>query len=350
VTPPLRAAGLLALLSAALSGCAGLVLANRIVQAPNRNGAPRMVRDPKAAELFGRTYAQAWRVRVGPPPAELSVAVIEPGNYELKEDIKLTNNPDGSGRMDYSINWAFLAPDSPKMKARATLVLLHGVLVSKEYMLHWAIYLAQKGYRTVIVDLRGHGASTGKWITYGAVERTDMRQVLDELRRRGLANGSVGVLGVSYGAAVALDWAAIDARVGSVVVLEPFSDARKAIVEFSRGYDAKDVKGITDAQFASAELEASRIAGFKWEDADDMRSIRRLRVPVLIFHGRKDTWIPPAHSDRLMAAAPPGSRLRILPNDNHLTLSTRLDPIAPEVAEWFGDHLGERAAPDGAGR
>jgi pimeloyl-ACP methyl ester carboxylesterase len=349
VTTSLRAAGLLVLLAAGLSACADAVLARRIVQAPNKGGPPRIVRDPKTAELFARTYSQAWRVRVGPPEAELAVALVEPGNYALKENFKVTDNPDGSGKLEYSLNWTFPAPDAPKARPKATVVLLHGILVSKEYMVHWALYLGQKGYRTVLVDLRGHGGSTGNWITFGAVERNDMRQVLDELQRRGLADGPVGVLGVSYGAAVAIDWAAIDPRVGSLVLLEPFSDPRKAIVEFSRGYAAKESKGISDAQFASAEARASLMARFSWEDADDLRSIRLLRMPVLIFHGGKDTWVPLAHSERLMAAAPPGSRLRVLPDDNHLTLSTRLDPIAPEVAEWLDSHLGGRPAPPGAG-
>jgi len=327
----------------ALSGCASAVLARRMVQAPNANGAPRMVRDPKMAEILKRTYSQEMLVPVGPPGAVLSVAVLEPGDYGMKHELRLMNKPDGSGQATYNFNWQFPNPGAPRVSPKATIVILHGILVSKEYMIHWAIYLAQKGYRTVIVDLRGHGASTGRFVTFGAVERTDMRQVLDELSRRGLVAGPVGVLGVSYGAAVGLDWAAIDPRVGSVVALEPFSDPRRAIVQFTRGYMPEQVKGITDDQFASAEDQAAHIANFRWSDADVLRAVQGLRVPVLFYHGRDDTWIPPEHSVRLMAAAPAGSLLTILPDDNHMTLSVRLDPIAQQVATWFDAHLQARA-------
>jgi len=304
-----------------------------------------MLRDPKTAELFRRTYSQQLRVGVGPPPAELSVGVLEPGNYALKYDLQVKGDPAGGGSASYSINWQFPNPGGPRVKPRATIVLLHGILVTKEYMIHWAIYLAQMGYRTVVVDLRGHGQSTGNRITYGAVERVDLRQVLDELKRRGLADGPIGVLGVSYGAAVGLDWAAIDPRVGAVVALEAFSDPRRAIIEFSRGYMPGQVKGVTDSQFASAERQASRIADFGWADADVLGAVRQLRVPVLFYHGAKDTWIPPDHSEKLFAAAPKGSRLGVLPDDNHVILSIRLDPIAQEVAAWFDTHLQASPAP-----
>ena len=341
-----RIAILVGILGLALSGCATHILARKIVQAPNTQGA-RKPEDPKRVALFNSAYSQVFSVAVGPPAAHLSVAVVEPGDYDLKYSLELIPNPRGGGRANYKISWDALAPGAPGVRPKATLVLLHGILVNKEFMVHWALYLAQKGYRTVLVDLRGHGKSTGDWITFGSVEREDLKQVLNELRRRGLASGPVGALGVSYGAVMALDWAAIDPRVASIVALEPFSDPRKAIVEFSRSYAAEQVVGITDAQFASAEAEAAQLAHFKWADADVLDSVRRLRVPVLFYHGGQDTWIPPAHSERLMAVAPPGSRLQILPDDNHITLSIRLDPIAQDVAAWFDAHL--PAAPAHAG-
>jgi pimeloyl-ACP methyl ester carboxylesterase len=335
----LSRAAIVALLSLSLSGCVSTLLAKRIVQAPNRRGVPQMTKDPKAVESLAKTYAQTWRIRVGPPAAELAVAVVDPGDYQLKHQLDVKPNPAGSGSMNYNIGWQFRSAAAPAIKPKATIVLLHGIMVTKEYMIHWALYLAQQGYRTVLVDLRGHGRSTGEWITFGAIEAKDLKQVMDELQRRGLAAGRVGVLGVSYGAVVGLEWAALDLRVGTVVALEPYSNAQQAIREFSRGFYAQQMKGITDAQFASAEAKAAHLAGFTWADADVLRSIERLHAPVLFYHGEDDTWIPPAHSEKLMAVAPAGSRRVLLPEDNHLTLAVRLDPIAPEVTAWFDAHL-----------
>jgi pimeloyl-ACP methyl ester carboxylesterase len=344
----LSRAAILALLSLILSGCVSTLLAKRIVQAPNRRGVPQMTKDPKAVEFLAKTFAQTLRIPVGPPPAELAVAVVEPGDYQLKHQLDVKRNPDGSGSINYKIEWKFRPTDAPAIKPKATIVLLHGIMVTKEYMIHWALYLAQQGYRTVLVDLRGHGRSTGEWIAFGAIEAKDLKQVMDELQRRGLGEGPVGVLGVSYGAVVGLEWAALDPRVGTVVALEPYSNAQQAIMEFSRGFYAQQMKNIPDAQFASAEIGAAHLAGFKWADADVLRSVERLHAPVLFYHGKDDTWIPPTHSEKLMAVAPAGSRRVLLPDDNHLTLAVRLDPIAPEVTAWFDAHLATPAAADGA--
>ena len=335
----LSRAAVLVLLSLVLSGCVSSMLARRIVEAPNRAGVPPMTKDPKLVELLAKTFGQAWRLPVGPPAADLAIAVVEPGDYQLKHQLDVKRNPDGSGSMAYNITWQFRPADAPAIKPKATIVLLHGIMVSKEYMIHWALYLAQQGYRTVLVDLRGHGQSSGAWITFGAIETEDLKQVLNDLQRRGLAGERIGVLGVSYGAVMGLEWAALDPRVGSIVALEPYSNAQQAIMEFSRGFYAQQMKNITDAQFASAEIGAAHLAGFKWADADVLRSVERLHAPVLFYHGKEDTWIPPTHSEKLMAVAPAGSRRVLLPDDNHLTLAVRLDPIASEVTAWFDAHL-----------
>lgn len=80
-------------------------------------------------------------------------------------------------------------------------------------MLPWALRLAQDGWRCVLVDLRGHGKSTGRRIYFGTVETFDLAQLLDTLEARGEAQAPVKVLGESYGAALALRWAVADPRV-----------------------------------------------------------------------------------------------------------------------------------------
>ena len=51
------------------------------------------------------------------------------------------------------------------------------------------------GYRAVLVDLRGHGRSTGKYLTYGVQEAQDISQVIDALEQQQLIAGEIGVLG-----------------------------------------------------------------------------------------------------------------------------------------------------------
>jgi len=325
-----------------VSGCmTERALAKRIVRAPNQQGVPRTL---KQAATFGAQYLPHWRVPVGPPTAELAVAVVEPRDYHLRFELKEMPDPKNPEGHVMSVDFHFdLTPPPGETPApvtpKGTLVLLHGIMMNKESMLMpWGLYFAEKGYRVVIVDLRGHGGSTGNWIGYGAWEAADLRKVADDLQRRGLMTDRIGVFGISYGATMALQWAAQDQRVAAIVALAPFSDARRAIVEFARGVMPKLATKISDAQFAAAEERAAGLAGFAWSDTDLHGAMQKIHAPVLFYHGQVDDWVSPQHSAELMQLAPTGSRRRLLP-DNHLSLTFRFEPIGAQALAWFDAHV-----------
>jgi pimeloyl-ACP methyl ester carboxylesterase len=197
-----------------------------------------------------------------------------------------------------------------------------------------------------LVDLRGHGRSTGQWIGYGAFEAKDLSQVLDDLERKQLLAGKVGVIGVSYGASVGLQLAARDKRIATVVALEPFSDAQKAVVEFSRAVAGSYVKDWTAGDYSHALAKAASMAKFAWSDVDVLGAVERNPIPMLFFHGARDKMISPEHSQILKAHAAGRSGLLILPEDDHISLSKRLAPIAGGVAEWFDKTLAVTPKPD----
>ena len=217
-------------------------------------------------------------------------------------------------------------------------MLIHGYLADKRFVVPWAVRLAQAGYRCVLLDLRGHGQSTGKHIGFGAFEARDVSAVLDDLGRRGWDVSRVGLFGVSYGASVALLTAGRDPRVRAVVAFEPFSSAETAVPELMRSVFKKESAGITDAQFAAAHVKEARIAGFQWSDADIPAALSRTHAPVLFLHGEADLWLSPEHSRALARVAPPGSALVLVPRDNHVTLPLQIRPFERAVLDWFGAH------------
>jgi pimeloyl-ACP methyl ester carboxylesterase len=321
-----------------LCGCASAVLAPKIVTAPNKSQAQAgmFADNPEARVTLGQIYAQMLRVPVGPPSAEIAVGVIEPGDYHYEHTLSVQRNATPGPAYQVNTRWDSLAHNAPRIEPRGTIILLHGFWMNKNTILHWGIHLAQAGYRTIPVDLRGHGASTGSWVTFGAVETDDLKQLLDALQQRGLAGERIGVLGISYGASVALLWAARDPRVATVVALEPFSDARTAIRQYARAMLSPAVnRAISDRSIAAASARAARMAGFRWSDVDVMEAVDRATVPILFVHGEKDTVIPLEHSQRLQLRAPPGSRLITRPEEDHFSLSMQLDGISTDVVEWF---------------
>jgi pimeloyl-ACP methyl ester carboxylesterase len=81
----------------------------------------------------------------------------------------------------------------------------------------------------VLVDAVGHGASPGKWLSYGVFDAPALSQLLD---RAGLGTAPTGVMGISYGAATAIEWAGSEPRVA----------ARVAVERAYRGYGSRSDK------------------------------------------------------------------------------------------------------------
>jgi pimeloyl-ACP methyl ester carboxylesterase len=106
-----------------------------------------------------------------------------------------------------------------------------------------------------------------------------------------------------------------------------------------RGFAPKLASKLTDQTFAQAETRAAKIAGFRWQDVNVLDAMRRVKVPVLLFHGGRDDWIPPRHTELLAQAAPTGSRREVIPDDDHFSLMLRFDLVGPPALAWFDQQL-----------
>ena len=372
-------------------GCTTL-LSKDIVLAPNMKDERRQVGDAPDEQLADQFIARQVRVDVGPPRASLSAWIVEA--WSVTVDARLqerVTGPDGDdpafveqlrevyGRtkgerveltllngailepMEHSAaggnrklgyqfgmitSWRGMPRPNPRRRARlpkGTIFVLHGIGDRKDkvpYLL-WARVLAQAGYRAVLVDLRGHGRSTGRYMSYGVHESRDMRQLLDAFEEQGLVYGPVGVWGISYGGATAIQWAAIDSRVRAVVALEPFATLRAAVRDFAPvvlgGWSFLAPRPVLRA----ATNAAAALAGFDPDDASPLAAMPHVAGRVLLMHGTADRHLPPRHSERLHAAAPDRSELYLVEGDGHLTLWVRhLAEVRPRVTEFFDRHLG----------
>jgi len=329
---------LFALPAILLAGCVSTMLAQQVVAPPNKSGIKPIFWDSPVVARGPVAYAETWKIHMAEPPADIAVASVEPGDYGLQYDLRMSY-PEGRVPNIDSFN-AYWRPATKVVRRTepplGTIVLIHGYLMDKRFLVPWAVELAQAGYRCALVDLRGHGESTGQHIGFGAFEARDISAVIDDLGRRGWDVSHVGLFGVSYGASVALLTAGRDVRVRRVVAFEPFSSAERAVPELMRAVFTKQSKGITDAQFAAAHVKEARIAGFRWSDADIPAALAHTTAPVLFLHGEADHWLSPEHSRALAKVAPPGSELVIEPRDNHVTLPLQIKPLEQRVIDWFG--------------
>lgn len=295
----------------AAGGCVA-VAARLIAYAPNHGRGIDTNRPADMAKLRERGVREAFRVRVGPPEASLAVWIVEP-------------------------------PDSP----RGTILYLHGIFDNKGSLLPTARSHAQRGYRGVLIDSRGHGESTGEWLTYGAQEAADYSQLLDELQRRGLLAGKVGVYGCSYGAGVAVQFAARDERVAAAVVLAPFSSMREIVCARVRSLNLAWL--FNDATIDAAIARVAELAQFDPDQADGVAALRRRPVPLLVIHGERDRTIPCDQGARLAAADGPDSRFVLIRGATHDDWTDAgLAALWTESSAWFDRWIGRgRPGPPG---
>ncbi len=307
-----RAAGLVAVLLLAIAVLevrGQSPLAEIIASAPNRLNPWAAEANPlPPIERFLGVDQQFW-VKVGPPEASLSVSVVQP---RAKSPVP-----------------------------RGTILVIHGVLARSATMLPTARALANSGYRAVLVDLRGHGRSSGKYMTFGVQEAKDLSQVIDALERKGLVAGNLGVYGISYGATTSIHLAAADRRIRAVVAVEPFSTAREEVPHFGRVMVPGVGCMISDKTYQRSLDEAGRIAHYNPDDADAVKAITRTSARVLIVHGTNDWIVPHQQSERLHAAALDHSELVSVPWLGHVALW--VDPgghVASRATAWFDRWLG----------
>ena len=179
------------------TGC-GTYMAHSMVQAPNSYPdwfAPKAPVTLEFSAKFLTNFSKQF-VAVGPLMAQLCYRVVEPADYNLT--VSRTNwMKDGWEHFEFNFQ-----ADLPGRSnfwtttPRGTVILLHGYGLAQFSTAPWALRLAQEGWRCVLVDLRGHGKSTGERIYFSIVETNDLSQLLDELVRDGRLQRPVVAFGV----------------------------------------------------------------------------------------------------------------------------------------------------------
>lgn len=266
--------------------------------------------------------------------SERSVRRPPPPLLERGARVFHSNLADGAGTL---AAWVL---EPRERTAIGTIVLLHGVRMDKQASIPVALALHDAGYRTVLVDLPGHGDSGGRYLTYGEREARDVSGLLDALGASGLELGPVGAYGFSYGAAVAIDLAAIDARVRGVVAVSPFASLREVIRDYRRKYLPSVFSALPDALFQHAVSSAAWLVGFDPDGWAPARRIAATPAPTLLIHGDADTQVPLRHSQALAHAAGGRARLLVLRGGTHDSMPADAKHVVRDQSvAWFDAKL-----------
>lgn len=230
----------------------------------------------------------------------------------------------------------------PRDGSRRAVVLVHGWNSSRTNEFQgrfpeFAAALQRRGFAVLMLDLRGHGASGDAHFSFGLTERRDVEGAVDWLKLQGFRPGSIGVLGVSMGAAAAIGAAADDADIGALVEDCSFAEIAPLIER-----EWSHTTPLPQFFLPSTVLMGQLLYGYAIWDSRPAGEIGAIAPrPVLIIHGGGDKFTPVDHGRQLKAAAPSAEYWEV-PGADHAR-SYAADPAAyvDRVASFFERGLKE---------
>ncbi len=211
--------------------------------------------------------------------------------------------------------------------AKQTVIFLHTLGGNRVDLLEFAEPIWRAGFNLVLLDLRSHGMSEGKYFTYGFHEWQDITAAIDTVNAK-QANQTIAVLGVSAGGTVAISAAARDDRIRKVVTIGTFADLGETI--------QAQTKGLPEGLRIRAMGRSEELADFKVAETSAQQWIAQVKVPVMIAHGTEDSYIPISNGEQLFAAAREPKIFFKLAGANHDSMLRSTD-LQREVIQFLKD-------------
>ena len=248
-------------------------------------------------------------------------------------------------------------------------VFSHGWPLSADAWEDQMIFLADRGYRCVAHDRRGHGRSSQPWDgnemnTYAddlaqLVEKLDLRNAVHvghstgggEVARYIGRHGSKGVAKAVLIGAVPPLMLKTPANPGGLPI-EVFDQIRTGVLSDRSQFfkdlaipfyganrpNAKVSQGLRDSFWLQGMLcgiKAAYDCIKAFSETDFTEDLKKIDVPTLILHGDDDQIVPIADSAFLSAKLVKGATLKVIPGGPHGMCSTLKDVINRELLAFF---------------
>jgi len=245
----------------------------------------------------------------------------------------------------------------------------HGWPLSADAWDAQMLFLAQRGYRVIAHDRRGHGRSSQTWTgnnmdTYAddlaeLVEKLDLKEITmvghstggGEVARYIGRHGSKRVAKAVLIASVPPIMVKTESNPGGLPK-SVFDDIRAGVrnnrAQFFRdlslpfyGYnkpDAKASEGVRDS-FWQQGMQSSIVASYDcieaFSETDFTEDLRKMNIPTLILQGDADQIVPIEDASILSAKLVKGSVLKVIPGAPHGLCTTHADQVNAELLAFL---------------
>jgi pimeloyl-ACP methyl ester carboxylesterase len=181
--------------------------------------------------------------------------------------------------------------------ARTVAILCHGYVMNRSELTPVAHWLWQRGVSSLLFEFRAHGHTRGGVSTIGWKESDDVAAAVEEARRRA-PGARILLIGSSMGSAACAFAVGRGTHADALVLDSCYSRLVTASFGWWRFLGGRVLSWVLGPTVLLAGPLA-RINPFK---ADVSHSLRNVKVPVLLLHGRCDDLALPAEAERNLAA------------------------------------------------
>lgn len=169
-------------------------------------------------------------------------------------------------------------------------LLSHGYGSDSRSMFYDAVHFDELGYNTLIIDHRASGESEGNYHTFGQKESLDILLWCHYLVEQ-FPNCKIALYGVSMGAASVLMSLALSLPTNVKCCIEDcsYSSLKEELDNTIKLEYKLEHNGII---LRLIENRMQKVFGFNFSDAEVKEFIKDNTIPLLIIHGKEDTFVP----------------------------------------------------------
>jgi alpha-beta hydrolase superfamily lysophospholipase len=207
--------------------------------------------------------------------------------------------------------------------AKGTIILFHGITVTKTQLLDEAYEFRYWGYNVMLVDFRGHGNSEGNSTTIGVRETEEVKLAYDYVHQKGEKN--ILLYGISMGAVVVTK-AVGDYQLNpaGVIIEMPFLSLQTYLKAKARmlGFPQQPFAFLTTAWIGIEN-------GYNGYKHNTVSYAKKIACPVLMQIGGRDEFVLQEESEKIFNAIASSDKKLVVFEKGQHELFIRHDP-----AKW----------------
>lgn len=199
--------------------------------------------------------------------------------------------------------------------AKGTVIFFHGyhsscrrdiVIQCKEAFL--------AGYNVLLPTHRGHGKSEGKYITFGAKEKLDVRAWSEYITKR-YADLPIALMGLSMGGSSVMFASALELPSEVKCIINDCGFSKPSSISAHTLFFKRFILPYPSVSFM--DVWARLLAKFSFYSDSSYRALKKNTRPMLLIHGELDRFVPTNMSRRNALANPELTELMTVPNAKH---------------------------------